>query len=77
MGLANVTKQPELVVALASKKVTYVCGCIVEYPLIGNFAGMGWHSIPCPKHGVLRGTVDQPGELELRTERDFKAAQAS
>lgn len=74
VGIANVAKQPELEIALASRKVVYKCGCIVEYALIGNFSGMGWHATPCMNHTNLRGTVACPGELELRAERDFSAA---
>lgn len=61
-----------LEVASASKLVKYVCGCIVEYPLRGEFSGKGWHALACPDHTTLVGTVEQPGPLELQAEKDFK-----
>lgn len=37
------------------KVVTFKCGCIVEYPLLGHFFELkDWHVIPCFNHTESR-----------------------
>lgn len=77
MAQAVVRKIPDLEVAQVSKQVVYACGCIATFPIIGEFARFkAWHVIPCNVHHKLVGTVECPGELELRAQRDFSAAAA-
>ena len=53
----------------AMKQVIYSCGCICQFPLLGNYAETReWHIIlSCQKH-----TADNICEFEQKAELDFQ-----
>lgn len=54
-----------LTVSKISKIVTYQCGCMAEYSILGYYAQQKWHAIVCKEHATQ--------EIEGQADVDFLA----
>lgn len=54
-----------LVMVAVKKQVAFECGCLVEFPVLGNFSEREeWHVIPCREHTQERPGVEAVAETE-------------
>lgn len=62
-------------VASVKRVVTYACGCVCEYPIKGEFAGLGWHIFPCRMHAGESSSETPDGRsiMEQRAEDDWRS----
>lgn len=65
-------------VASVTKRVVFECGCISEFPLVGQFTDLGWHVVPCAPCARARvnGKIAE-GELEARAQEAWERSAAS
>lgn len=51
----------------AMKQITYACGCICQFPIVGNFSELKeWHIISCYTHAKNIRGMEQKAELDFQ-----------
>jgi len=57
---------------LVQREVKYECGCIAQKPVLGQFAGLGWHVVPCYSHSIFIAEIEKQAEIDWRLRHNEK-----